>query len=420
MTDEIQRVESSPIKVHMKYLKSALTLPNGTIIDNRIAKSAMNENLANWKNRPTDKIVTAYKRWSTSGAGLMITGNIMVDSKAIGEARNIIVEDKSDFHVLQKWAATFKDSGTHLWTQINHPGRQALSAVNKDVVAPSAIASKASGFVEPRALREDEILELIERYGNTAQILKEAGFTGVEIHGAHGYLISQFLSPLSNIRTDQWGGSIENRSRFVVEIYRNIRKKVGNDFPVAIKINSADFQRGGFTEEESLEVVKIISSEGIDLIEISGGTFETPAMVGAKQKESTIKREAYFLDYIEKARKITSTPLMLTGGFRTVSVMEEALSSGKLDIVGMARPFANFPDLANEILSGKRAAIEFDIPESSVPAINNFEGMDLIWHELQIQRLSSGKEPDPKLSRLSAILYAMRLISLSASRRFSF
>ncbi len=196
--------------------------------------------------------------------------------------------------------------------------------------------------------------------------MKEAGFTGCQIHGAHGYLVSQFLSPISNTRTDQWGGPLENRARFVLEVYREIRSQVGTDYPVGIKINSTDFQRGGFTEEESMEVVQILSSEGIDLIEISGGTYEKPAMVKGNRKQSTIEREAYFLDYIEKARRITDKPLLLTGGFRSVQVMEDALAGGKLDVIGLARPFCLYPNLAKNIFEGSVARFEAPVPRIGI------------------------------------------------------
>ena len=225
--------------------------------------------------------------------------------------------------------------------------------------------------------------------------MKEAGFTGVQIHGAHGYLVSQFLSPYTNVREDKWGGSLENRSRFVVEVFRKIREKVGERYPIGIKLNSADFQKGGFTEVESMKVIEILSKEGIDLIEISGGTYEAPAMMG-KRKTSTAKREAYFMDYIEKARKITNTPLMLTGGFRTVSVMQEAVASNTVDLIGMARPFTLFPNLANDIFSGKSTSFHTQIQKTGIKAIDG--SMNIIWYESQIKRLGNGKKPNLKLS----------------------
>ena len=384
----------------MTVLEEEMILPNGSTLKNRIAKSAMSENLSNKNNEPTPLLIEVYKKWAQSGAGLLITGNIMIDSKAIGEPRNVVVENRKNFEILKEWAESVKGTDTHLWAQINHPGRQAMEPINRDLRAPSAVPLKSGGRKDgskkiPIALNESQILAIIEAFGNTAIILKDAGFSGVQIHGAHGYLVSQFLSPYSNIRSDKWGGSLENRARFVIEVYRKIRARVGKSFPIGIKLNSADFQKGGFSEEESMEVVKILSKEGIDLIEISGGTYEAPAMMG-KRKKSTIKREVYFMDYIEKARKITTTPLMLTGGFRTTSIMKDAIASNQLDIIGIARPFTVYPNIGNEIFNNSRINFNTKIKKTGVKGIDG--AMNIIWYESQIKRLGKGKVPKPDLN----------------------
>ena len=384
----------------MTVLEEEMILPNGSILKNRIAKSAMSENLSNKNNEPTATLIEVYKKWAQSGAGLLITGNIMIDSKAIGEPRNVVVENRKNFEMLKEWAESVKGTNTHLWAQINHPGRQAMEPINKDLKAPSAVPLKSGRRKDatkkiPIALSESQILAIIESFGNTAIILKDAGFTGVQIHGAHGYLVSQFLSPYTNIRSDKWGGSLEKRARFVIEVYRKIRSKVGSSFPIGIKLNSADFQKGGFSEEESIEVVKILSKEGIDLIEISGGTYEAPAMMG-KRKKSTIIREVYFMDYIEKARKITTTPLMLTGGFRTASVMKDSIASNQFDIIGIARPFALYPNIGNEIFNESQTNFNTKIKKTGVKGIDG--AMNIIWYEAQIKRLGKGKVPKPDLN----------------------
>ena len=390
----------------MENLKSPFTLPNGTVLKNRIAKSALSENLATRKHAPSKSLINTYKTWGQGNPGLLMTGNIMIDYKAIGEPRNVVVEDDRDMALLKEWAQTTKETGVELWPQINHPGRQAFGKINKEVVAPSAIPVHIKGlkgmFKTPRALTEEEILDIIKRYGNTAKIMKDAGFTGAQIHGAHGYLVSQFLSPLSNTRSDKWGGSLENRSRFAIEVYRSIRQAVGPKFPIGIKINSADFQRGGFTEEESLEVLRILDQEGIDLLEISGGSYEEPAMMGQTKKQSTIDREVYFMDYIKKARKITAKPLMLTGGFRTVELMERALAEDHLDIIGLGRPFCLYPHVADDIFNKGLKKIETPTPLTGIKAIDKIGGLDVIWYELQIKRIGEGKLPDPDLSGLKA------------------
>lgn len=404
----------------MSELNKEIILPNGSKIINRIAKSAMSENLSNTDNQPTSTLINLYKKWALSGSGLLITGNIMIDSSAVGEPRNVIVENRDNFDLLKEWADTVKNTETHLWAQINHPGRQAMEQINNVLKAPSSVPLKYGGRKKatakiPLALKEDEILTIIESFAETSLILKEAGFTGIQIHGAHGYLVSQFLSPDSNIREDKWGGTLENRARFVVEVYRKIREKVGAKFPIGIKLNSTDFQKGGFSEEESMEVVKILSKEGIDLIEISGGTYEVPAMMGKKMK-STKKREAYFLDYIKKARKITETPLLLTGGFRTTAIMEEAIASNDLDIVGIARPFAVFPNLVNDLFTKKQSNFSTDIQKTGVKGIDG--SMNIIWYEAQLRLIGTGKMPNPKLNPWRVFFkYALLIIEHKIKRK---
>ncbi len=408
-------------------LQQEITLPCGSTLNNRIAKSAMSENMSPKHHGPTKELIHSYKQWVHGGTGLIITGNIMVDGGAIAEPGNVLVENKNDFELLKEWAAIIKGTCLHLWPQINHPGRQAIGFLNKEVVAPSAIKTSVTGmsgmFKNPRALGEDEIKEIIHRFGTTAAILKEAGFTGVQIHGAHGYLVSQFLSPLTNHRKDKWGGDLENRMRFVLEMYRDIRKNVGAEFPIGIKINSADFQRGGFTENESEEVVKTLSYEGIDLIEVSGGTYEQPAMTGISIKKSTLEREAYFMDFVDRVKQLVDTPIMLTGGFRTVAVMEKAITDGQIDIVGLARPFSLYPYLARNIFEGKIERLNLPNPKTGLKLLDSSGFIEIKWYEMQIHRLGKGKEPNPNLSAYSVIghniIETMKKIILGNSRKRS-
>lgn len=402
----------------MKNIASPFTLPNGSILKNRIAKSAMSENIGTISNAPSKTLINTYKVWAKGNPGLLITGNVMIDSKAIGEPRNVVVEDYTHFDLLKAWAKTVDGTGVHLWPQLNHPGRQAFKPINREIVAPSAVPLKMRGaskiFKLARPLTEEEILDIIKRFGNSARIMKEAGFTGCQIHGAHGYLVSQFLSPISNTRKDQWGGSLKNRARFVLEVYREIRSQVGPNYPVGIKINSADFQRGGFTESESVEVIQFLSNEGIDLIEISGGTYEKPAMVKGNRKQSTIEREAYFLDYVEKARKITDKPLLLTGGFRSVQIMEDALLERKLDLIGLGRPFCLYPNLAQDIFDGKETIFKTPLPTIGIKFLDKIGGVELPWYELQIQRLGKGKNPKPNLAAIWALIMTIREMFLKS------
>ena len=388
-----------------KTLQQSFKLPCGVRIPNRIVKSAMSENDADKGGRPSERIIKLYETWGKSGAGILVSGNVMVTSSALGEPHNVIVEDESYLPELRRWAELAQKEGAHLWMQINHPGRQAPK-INQDVVSASDVELPIlkNMFRRPRPLTEEEIWDLIDCFGNTALVAKKAGWKGVQIHGAHGYLVSQFLSTRTNLRKDQWGGSLENRARFAIEIYKNMRSKVGADFPIGIKINSADFQRGAFSEEESLDVIKMLANQGMDMIEVSGGTYEKAAMMGRKLKKSTQEREAYFADFIVKARSVTNAPLLLTGGFRTVSVMAEAIEKGEVDFVGIARPFAINPYLANEIFEGKIQSIKAGNVNTGIGFIDKMGFMDTAWHVANMKLMGLGKPPKPKLSPLKVFL----------------
>jgi 2,4-dienoyl-CoA reductase-like NADH-dependent reductase (Old Yellow Enzyme family) len=380
-------------------LENSLQLPNRTIIKNRILKSAMSEALGTTNQNPSQSLVTLYKTWANGGAGLVMTGNVMIDRNALGEPNNVVVEDERDLDMLMKWAKAGTENGTHLWMQLNHPGKQSPKTISKEPVAPSAVPLTGdikSFFNQPRALQVKEIEDLIIRFGEAARIVKKAGFTGVQIHAAHGYLISQFLSPHHNQRTDEWGGNLANRMRFLVETYKEIRKQVGESFPIGIKLNSADFQNGGFAEDESVEVIQKMSEIGIDLIEISGGNYENPKMMVADVKETTKKREAYFIDYANKARKLISTPLVVTGGFRSQKGMEEAIANGEIDMVGIAKPFALVPDLANKIFHGNYKTVQTKPIRTGIKLVDKSASLlEIGWYEQQLARIGKSKSPDP-------------------------
>lgn len=393
-----------------QILAQPLTLANGNVLKNRIAKSAMSEALGTTDNRPTARLERLYGAWADGGLGLCITGNVMIDRRAIGEPNNVAVEDEADLDALKKWAAAGTRSGTQLWMQINHPGKQTPKGLNRESVSPSAIPFRkdmAAFFNTPRELTGAEIEDLVLRYGRTSAIARKAGFSGVQIHGAHGYLVSQFLSPHHNQRSDEWGGTSEKRRRFVLAVLAEIRKQVGQDFPIGIKLNSADFQRGGFTEEESLATIKALVDAGIDLVEISGGTYEAPAMTGIL-KDSTRQREAYFLDFAEKARKIVNkVPLMLTGGFRTAAGMAEAVGSGAIDLVGVARSLAMEPDLPSRLLSGQNPIHDVRPITTGIKMIDRMALMEVAWYSRQLRRIGDGHKPKPKESGLKSFAVGM-------------
>ena len=381
-----------------------------TTFKNRVIKGAMSEALANTAGEPNHLHLGLYEAWAKGGLGCAITGNVMVDARAKNEPGVVIVETERDLAKLKQWADLGKQHGMVQLIQLSHPGRQCPKGLNKETVAPSAVpfsAMLATTFATPRALREDEILDLIQRFATSAVICEKAGFEGVQLHGAHGYLISEFLSPLTNKRTDQWGGSIENRTRFLLEIYKAVRAATSENFIISVKLNSADFQKGGITEEEVISVFKAIDEAGIDLIEISGGTYEAPAMAGAKsnqRKESTIAREAYFLDFAEKIRKEVKCKLMVTGGFRTVKGMNAALESGACDFIGIARPLAVETDLTDRLIAGQDVKYAVNPIKTGIPFVDKMAIMEIIWYAAQFKAIGEGKAPNPKLSPLKVFL----------------
>jgi 2,4-dienoyl-CoA reductase-like NADH-dependent reductase (Old Yellow Enzyme family) len=234
-------------------LDSPLQLPCGAVLPNRLCKVALTEGLADPMNRATERLERLYRAWSLGGAGLIITGNVQIDRTHLERPGNVVIDDNGGFDRLRAYAAAGREGGNHLWMQINHPGRQTPKTMNASPIAPSAVALDLPGqaFGQPRAATEAEIIDLIRRFAHVATVARDAGFSGVQIHGAHGYLISQFLSPIANRRTDAWGGALENRARFLMEVIGAVRHAVGIDFPIAVKLNSADFQKGGFSVHSS-------------------------------------------------------------------------------------------------------------------------------------------------------------------------
>lgn len=392
----------------MPSLSDPLPLRRGAPLPNRIMKSAMSEILGTPAHAPSAGLPTLYRTWAEGGLGLSVTGNVMIDRTALGEPGNVVVEDDRDLPLLQAWAEAGKARGGHIWMQVNHPGKQSPTFLSKAPVAPSAVPlghGLEKAFATPRALEDDEIEDLIARYGRTAGVAKQAGFTGVQIHGAHGYLVSQFLSPHHNRRTDRWGGALENRAAFVMAVYRAMRAAVGDDFPVSIKINSADFQKGGFTEEESIEVIAALVDAGMDFIEISGGTYEAPAMTGARQ--STRDREAYFLSFAEKLRTRVDVPLAVTGGFRTATGMKDAVESGAVDVVGLARALALDPDLPERVLAGEDFQSGVRRHTTGFKTLDKMTMLDVTWYENQLARMAAGKRPKPSMFAWTSLLLTM-------------
>ena len=413
-------------------LADPLLLPCGVTLPNRLCKAAMTEGLADGLLRATPRLDALYGLWSAGGAGLLITGNVQVDRNVLERPGNVAIDATDPATTsaqararLAAWARAGTRAGNHLWMQISHAGRQSPRYVTATPLAPSAVQLEILGnYARPRALTEAEILDVIGRFATAAAIARDAGFTGVQVHGAHGYLISSFLSPVTNRRRDDWGGSLGNRARFLLETLRAVRRAVGPDYPVGLKLNSDDFRQGGFTNDECVQVARWLNGESVDLLEVSGGTYEQPRLLGFEGKRdsvvpvraSTRRREAYFAAYAERIREVARMPLMITGGFRSTAAMEAAVAEGDCDVVGLGRPLCTEPDLPRRLLAGDaQQAVAWEhrlrladrgwlSPTSPLLPLRvvNVLGAQA-WYYQQIFRLADDGRPDLDLGLLRAI-----------------
>ncbi len=386
-------------------LFTPLTLPNGAVIPNRLAKAAMEENMADRDHAPSDGLVRLYEAWAKGGVGLIITGNVMVDGRAMTGPGGVVLEDRRFLDRFKRWAAVARSGGAALWMQINHPGRQMPAALGQQTLAPSALAMDLGGFSKqfpvPKAMDETEILDVITRFAASAALAEEAGFTGVEIHAAHGYLISQFLSPLSNRRTDHWGGSLENRARLLCAVVDRVRAAVSPGFVVAVKLNSADFQRGGFSADEARHVVGLLNDRKVDLVELSGGSYEAPAMQGEARDGRTLAREAYFLEFAKEIAATARMPLMVTGGIRRKSVAEEVVSSG-IAMAGIATALAIDPALPMAWRAGRDPVPTLRGVRWKRKVLASLATMALV--KFQLRCLAQGRPTHPGINPLRALI----------------
>ncbi|VVD78565.1 2,4-dienoyl-CoA reductase [Pandoraea capi] len=399
-------------------LFTSLMLPNGTSIPNRIAKAAMEENMADADHAPSDDLIRLYDAWARGGAGLIITGNVMIDARAMTGPGGVVLEDDRHLARFRHWADTARQRGAQVWMQLNHPGRQMLSALGQPTVAPSAIALElgtfSKRFAMPRALTETDIADVLARFTRSAVLAEQSGFTGVEIHAAHGYLLSQFLSPLTNRREDRWGGSLENRARLLLDVVKSVRNAVSPGFAVAVKLNSADFQRGGFGPADARRVIDMLGAHGVDLIELSGGSYEAPAMQGEARDGRTLAREAYFLEFARDMVAVATMPLMVTGGIRRLAVAEQVLESGTA-MVGIATALSIDPELPNRWRQGDASAPQLKPIQWKNKALGSLANMAVV--KFQLKRLSAGRTPNPAVSPLRALI-AQQIGTACQTRRY--
>ncbi len=386
-------------------MAAPLELPCGVVLKNRLVKAAMSDSLGDGAGDPTDEQVELYRRWSLGGAAMSLIGEVQVDPAYPEKPGNLVLGPRSDDARLRRLAGSGSEDGAHIWAQLGHAGALAHPPISS-AAGPSALHLDGLHCDElPLAAVE----ELPQVYARAARHAQSVGFTGVEVHAAHGFLLSQFLSPLFNRRTDRYGGSIEARCRILLDIIRRMRAAVGPEFAIGVKINSSDQLEGGLTEDEALVVVSLLGDEPIDLLDISGGTYFPGAAASSDRRSSG----PYFLDFARRARTVTDVPLMVTGGFKTQQEAAQAVSLGMTDLVGLARTMALDPDTPTKWLQPKGGDPRFPRFVSPTP------GGITAWFTMRLTALANDETAtfDPTLSEAIEMYESRDAARLAAWRR---
>ncbi len=361
---------------------------NTMTLSNRFIRSATYEGLATEEGYVTDTLLSVYGELARGDIGLIIVGYAFVSPNGKGAPRMLGIHSDAYIDGLRTLVQTIHKGGAKVAAQIVHCGRQTLPGLaGGSPVAPSAIEVQRYG-VTPRELTVREIGEIVDAFGNAAARAKAAGFDAVQIHSAHGYLLSQFLAANTNRRTDEYGGGIEGRARALFEAYRRIRETVGEDYPVLIKMNCSDFVENGLALEESVWVAARLAELGIDAIEVSGGVADTEADHGKSiQKGVPFRRpEGYFLSYAEEFRKTVDTPIIVVGGIRTLETAQEAVRNGKADLISMCRPFICEPRILKRWRDGDHAPA-LCISCNRCFARTAFEGLQCFQEEENLRKV---------------------------------
>ncbi len=353
-------------------------LPCGVSLKNRIAKSAMSDSLGDGTGHPTSEQIRLYQRWANGGVAISIIGEVQGTADYAEKPGNLVLNEASELDRFRQLAQKGGENSTQLWLQLGHAAALAY-APTSNPKGPSALDLPGLQCGE---LTRDEIRRLPSEFARTADLARQAGFGGVQIHAAHGFLLSQFLSPLFNRRGDDYGGTIANRMRLLLETIGAVRAAVGSDFPVAVKLNSSDQLEGGFDEDDALKVTAALDRSSIDLLDISGGTY----FPGAASASDGAGRGPYFLDFARRARGLTRKPLMLTGGFKTRAQAEDALAGGAIDIVGLARALVLEPSLPELWRTGQ-------LPEPVFPRFSSPpEGGITAWYTMRLTAIGADSE----------------------------
>jgi 2,4-dienoyl-CoA reductase-like NADH-dependent reductase (Old Yellow Enzyme family) len=369
MEAQMQQVES---------LFEPLTLPCGVTLKNRIAKSAMSDSLGDGTGHPSTEQIRLYRRWAEGGLALSIIGEVQGTSGNAEKPGNLVLNEAADLDRFRDLAKQGRANNTQLWLQLGHAGALAYAPTSRPK-GPSALDLPGLRCTE---MTTDQIGRVPTEFAMTAQLARQAGFGGVQIHAAHGFLLSQFLSPLFNKRRDEYGGPIANRMRLLLQSIEATRAAVGPGFPIALKLNSSDQLEGGFDEEDALRVVKALDRSSVDIIDISGGTY----FPGAKSASDGAGPGPYFIDFAKRARLMTSKPLMLTGGFKTRAQANDAVASGVVDVVGLARALVLEPSLPDLWSADQK-------PEPVFPRFSDApEGGITAWYTMRLTEIGADKD----------------------------
>ena len=374
---------------HGLALFQPLELPCGVVLKNRIIKSAMSDSLGDGHGNPTDAQIRLYQRWAEGGIAASIIGEVQGSARFAEKPGNLVLDTNADSVRFAELARRGSVNSAHLWLQLGHAGAMAYPPTSTPM-GPSALDLPG---LKCGAMTRAEVRNLPSEFAHTAGLAKSLGFGGVQIHAAHGFLISQFLSPLFNRRNDEYGGSITNRMRLLLDVIDAVRGVVGPGFPVAVKLNSSDQLQGGFEQADSLKVIAALDQTGIDLIDISGGTY----FPGASSASDSAGGGPYFLEFAKRARPLTSRPLMLTGGFKTLRQAADAVSEGGADVVGLARALVLDPGLADGWRAGTAADPVF--PKFASPP----EGGVTAWYTMRLTDIAEGRETAEPASLAAAI-----------------
>ncbi len=360
-------------------LAQPLELPCGVRLKNRLIKSAMSDSLGDGMGNPTEAQMRLYERWAEGGAAMSLIGEAQTSPHYPEKPGNLVFVPDADLSAMKKLAKRGSVNGAHIWPQLGHAGALAHGPIS----APKGPSPLDVDGLKCDGMSLEEIHDLPQSYAQAAALAQQAGFGGVLIHAGHGFLFSQFLSPLFNHRTDAYGGTVDGRFRVISEVIDAVRQAVGSAYPIGIKINSTDKLEGGLSTDDALEVVRLLDKTSVDLIDVSGGTYFPGA---ASSSDGTSSSGPYFTDFAKQAKQVTSVPIMLTGGFETRDQAVKALQDGAADAISLARAMVLNPSLAKTWLSDAGGDPEF--PMFDAPP----RGGVTAWYSMRLTALGENTE----------------------------